>query len=99
MARRKKTYDDDDGRTIVDMSAVEKPNLLSFNPAYMDRSEPAPKREEPASEDRPWEAKKDEMPKELRRAYVWGALKASLLIGACFGCGLGLVIWLITLMA
>ncbi len=99
MARRRKTYDDDDGRTIVDMSAVEKPNLLSFNPAYMDRKEPTPQKEETPQEDRPWEAKKDEMPKELRRAYVWGALKASLLIGAAFGCGLGLVIYLITLMA
>ncbi len=97
MARRKKTYDDDDGRTIFDMSAVEKPNLMSFSPGYMDRKEP--QREEPQKPDRPWEAQADEMPKELRRAYIWGALKASLLIGACFGCGLGLTIFLITLMA
>lgn len=99
MARRKKIYDDDDGRTIVDMSAVEKPNLLSFNPAYMDRKEPKPEKDETPKQDRPWEAKKDDMPKGARRAFVWGALKASLLIYAAFGCGLGLVIWLITLMA
>ena len=86
----KKKYDDDDGRTIFDMSAVEKPNLFSFNPPYMD--------EEPsAASDRPWESSNDEMPHEMRRAYVWGALKASLLIASAFVAGIGVVVYLITL--
>ena len=54
----KKKYDDDDGRTIFDMSAVEKPNLFSFNPPYMDEERPRKKGDdEPsAASDRPWES-------------------------------------------
>lgn len=95
----KKKYDDDDGRTIFDMSAVEKPNLFSFNPPYMDEERPRKKSDdEPsAASDRPWENSNDEMPHEMRRAYVWGALKASLLIASAFVAGIGVVVYLITL--
>lgn len=95
----KKKYDDDDGRTIFDMSAVEKPNLFSFNPPYMDEERPRKKGDdEPsAASDRPWESSSDEMPHEMRRAYVWGALKASLLIASAFVAGIGVVVYLITL--
>ena len=95
----KKKYDDDDGRTIFDMSAVEKPNLFSFNPPYMDEERPRKKGDdEPSSaSDRPWESSHDEMPHEMRRAYVWGALKASLLIASAFVVGMGVVVYLITL--
>lgn len=97
----KKKYDDDDGRTIFDMSAVEKPNLFSFNPPYMDEERPRKKGDdEPsAASDRPWEGSNDEMPHEMRRAYVWGALKASLLIASAFVAGMGVVIYLITLIS
>ena len=95
----KKKYDDDDGRTIFDMSAVEKPNLFSFNPPYMDEERPRKKGDdEPsAASDRPWESSNDEMPRKMRRAYVWGALKASLLIASAFVAGIGVVVYLITL--
>ena len=95
----KKKYDDDDGRTIFDMSAVEKPNLFSFNPPYMDEERPRKKGDdEPsAASDRPWESSDDVMPREMRRAYVWGALKASLLIASAFVAGIGVVVYLITL--
>lgn len=95
----KKKYDDDDGRTIFDMSAVEKPNLFSFNPPYMDEERPRKKGDdEPqTANDRPWESSNDEMPHEMRRAYVWGALKASLLIASAFVAGIGVVVYLITL--
>ena len=95
----KKKYDDDDGRTIFDMSAVEKPNLFSFNPPYMDEERPRKKGDdEPsAASDRPWESSNDEMPREMRRAYVWGALKASLLIASALVVGIGVVVYLITL--
>lgn len=97
----KKKYDDDDGRTIFDMSAVEKPNLFSFNPPYMDEERPRKKGDdEPqTASDRPWESSTDEMPHEMRRAYVWGALKASLLIASAFVAGMGVVIYLITLIS
>lgn len=92
MAR--KVYDDDDGRTVFDMSSVEKPNLFGFNPRYMDE-EPTRSDDDAAANDRPWED--NEMPKEMRRAYVWGALKASLLIASAFVGAIGIAIYLLTL--
>ena len=92
MARKKKVYDDDDGRTIVDMSGVTRPNLLGIQPRYMD--EPAPKREE-AKPERPWED--DSIQRGERSALVGGAMKASLLIGGVYIGGFGLFIWLLTL--
>ena len=80
MARKKKTYDDDDGRTIVDMSGVELtpmfvPRLPRESKKPVQRPEEQPQKE-PAPEER--------LSKEEGRAYVFGALGAALLIGGIF---------------
>ena len=62
---------EDDGHTIVDMSAVERPNLFSFRSNDTANHEVKNKRN------------KDNYSysKEERRWAIFGALKASMLIG------------------
>ncbi|MDO5425561.1 MAG: hypothetical protein Q4F41_17755 [Eubacteriales bacterium] len=91
MGRKKREYDDDDGRTIVDMSQVSKPHLYRpptpLNPV---REEKPAETEQPQQEERPWED--TSLSKTERRMYVLGALKSALLIGLVYVVGLGLVI-------
>ena len=89
MKNRNEEYEDD-GRTIVDMSAVERPNLFSFR-----SPEQAKMPSEPQKNDRPWED--HSMNKEERRWAIFGALKASLLIGLAYVVGLGIAILLLVL--
>lgn len=89
---RRKDYGDDDGRRIADMSAVEKPHLFSAASSRTaqkqdDPAEPAPKPE--------WQTGQPLTGKD-RRAFIWGALGAALLIALAFIGGIGLVILLMT---
>jgi len=93
MARRKEPYDDDDGRTIADMSEVTRPNLLSFRP-FGSREDRRPEEPQQEKADRPWDTS-HQMSREERRSYILGAVIASLLIGLAFAVGIGLVILLI----
>ena len=87
MARGRKTYDDDDGRTIVDMSGVERPSMFGHmlpkkdNPVFSAPEEKS---------DRPWED--NGYSRSERRAAVFGALKAGLLIALAYIVGLGALI-------
>ena len=91
MSRR--TYDDDDGRTIADMSDVYVRTPLGYRSLDGKRR----RETEPAKEEKkaPWE--ESGTSKEERRSYIWGALSAALLIALAFIVGLGLVILLIVL--
>lgn len=89
MARRKKVYDDDDGRTIADMSGVSRPSMFGVrSPAG---KKPQSDQKLPESSDRPWE-EQDQLSPEERRMYIFGALRAALLIALVFIVGLGLAI-------
>lgn len=88
MARYQKKYDDDDGRTIADMS-----DLTPSSPFRMKR--PVSQNRDPSSEEGP---APQPFTREERRLYVFGALKAALLIGLAFLAGLGLIVWLLTLL-
>lgn len=83
---RKRIYEDDDGRTIADMSGLERPRLIL--PRHWDtvRKPPAaplePEQEEKPL--RPWEQPGDVMSAEDRRVYIFAALRAGLLIGGVF---------------
>ena len=82
MSKRKKQYDDDDGRTIADMSALTPGGgFKGFAPDKKKRQD------ESEQEERPWE---DGFMREERRMYTLGALKAALLIALVFIVGLGL---------
>ena len=78
---------EDDGHTIVDMSAVERPNLFSFRSNDTANHEVKNKRN------------KDNYSysKEERRWAIFGALKASMLIGLAYISVLGLVVLLLVL--
>ena len=90
----KKVYDDDDGRTIADMSGLEFPGAFSFRGVRPKKPEPEREGDRSGTADRPWEAQKDQFSKSERRMAILGALKAALLIGAAYIVGLGLLIWL-----
>lgn len=97
MMGKKQVYEDDDGRTIADMSGVSRPNLLF---PHLPPRESGPKvlpQPEPPAEERPWE--EHEFTPEERRWYILGAIKAGLLIALAFGVGLGLIVLLFYLIA
>ncbi|MDO4331099.1 MAG: hypothetical protein Q4C58_00235 [Eubacteriales bacterium] len=103
MGGSKKSYDDDDGRTIADMSGIDRPGL--FFPRKVGRlrehereSLAAKGAENPRGGGslgmRPWEENAS-LNKDERRMYILGALKAALLIGLAFVVGLGLLVALL----
>ena len=81
MARR---YDDDDGRTVADMSALERPSLLGIRPR---------KREE-----KPAGGQDVNLDRSERRAMVRGAVSAGLLVAAVFAVCFALLILLLQLL-
>ena len=79
--RKRKTYDDDDGRTIADMSGVSNPNAI----VYRGSGKKHRRNSEGEEPTQPFTT-------EERRMYVFAALRASLLIAAVFIIGLGAAI-------
>ena len=82
---------EDDGRTIADMSGLDRPAMfLPRGP-----KKPAQTPDGPDSPDRPWEST---LTPEERRITILATLKAAMLIAFAFIAGLGLVtlllIWL-----
>ncbi len=75
-------YDDDDGRTVADMSGL-RPNPDGMFPVDPEEGE----------DERPWES--TNLTKEERRAYIMGALGAALAIAAVFIAVFGILIWLL----
>ena len=75
-------YEEDDGRTIADMSGIERqPRVLpNFNRTRSDFSAPDP----PPANDRPLERAAGELTREERNAAIRGALKAGLLIAGVY---------------
>lgn len=92
----KKVYDDDDGRTIADMSGIERQPI--FLPRLPKRDRPAPPAQPGPEGDRPWDTSSELSPEE-RRWYILGALKAAMLIALAFIAGLGLIVLLFYLFA
>ena len=88
MARRRKIYDDDDGRTIVDMSGVERPSMFGHMPQSGKKNPVFSAPEE--KPERPWE--QSGYSRSERRAAVRGALTAGLLIALAYILGLGILI-------
>lgn len=92
MARKPREYEDDDGRTIADMSDLSRPSLLFWH-----LKGPGDRR--PAGRDsRPKPAlPEDDISPKARMWYMLGALKAALLIALAFIVGLGLLVLLMLL--
>ncbi|MCH5324232.1 MAG: hypothetical protein J1E39_03360 [Eubacterium sp.] len=85
---RKKVYDDDDGRTIADMSGTYQAQPFSFKRKQSENEKPE-KSEKDSSE---FSFSNDE-----RKMYVLGALSSALLIALAFIVGLGLIVLLMLL--
>lgn len=91
MSRKKRVYEDDDGRTIADMSDISAPSL--FVPRSVPTSKKAP---EPQKEKRPWED--TGYSKKERLMIVLGVTKGALLIGLAYILGIGLLVGLLWLL-
>ena len=79
MAVKEKHWEDDDGRTIADMSQVKRPSLFGNLPGSVYKREEKPEEQEPRKA-APWVD--DSLSKQDRHAFFLGTMKASLLIGA-----------------
>lgn len=100
MGDRKNKYDQnkegqDDGRTVADMSDVQRGMFLGgWRPAGHGLvPENKPEEDAQSRPRRPWED--DSLTKEERRMYVLGAMKAALLIGMVYLVGGGVLIALL----
>lgn len=88
----RREYDDDDGRTVVDMRGVEKMPLFGSIVPLLRRELERPE-EKPF---RPWETEFRLTGRE-RFWYIMGTLKAALLIASAYIIGLGMIILLMLL--
>ena len=89
MSKKKHIYDDDDGRTIADMSDISRPNLYTVRTAWnLKRQNTDEKITADPNLDQ-------QLSPSERRMFILGALKAALLIALAFIVGLGLVIFLL----
>ena len=80
MARRKKkTYDDDDGRTIANMNVDGMPWYQPSARQQRLRTDDGPEKDGSAKREEPLELTKEES-----RAMYWGMIKAALLICGIF---------------
>lgn len=98
--KKNRTYDDDDGRIIADMSGIgRQPMFLPHLPENGRRTaaRPAPQSLREPENERPWED--TGLSKEEQMWYMLGAVKAALLIALAFIGGLGLVVLLFWLAA
>ena len=87
MKREPREYEDDDGRTVADMSEVHHRNL------FIPRSNPH--QESPERENEKNESTSNHNPplnRKETRSFIMGALSAGLLIALVFIIGLGLAI-------
>ena len=86
--KQQKTYDDDDGRTIADMSGVERPNLFSFRSTQSLRNGIPPENEEGSSAEPDYSKYYNRAPEEMSRKEafqaIMGSLGAALLIAGIF---------------
>ena len=89
----KRIYEDDDGRTIADMSGFAARTPLGYRRSSGDRQQAKTEAEALDKPERPWE--RSGVSRETRNGVIWGALSAALLIALAFIAGLGIVIWLL----
>lgn len=92
MAKKRKEYQDDDGRTIADMSGVSRPSLMGHMPSRSRTRKPADEAFSTRSS-----LPQEDMSPGARMWYMLGALKAALLIALAFIVGLGLLVLLMLL--
>ncbi|MCD7883403.1 MAG: hypothetical protein LUI87_06835 [Lachnospiraceae bacterium] len=96
--RNKKVYDDDDGRTIADMSQVERPGMFGHLPRSLsDRQKDSAASGRNTAQDGADGMKQPLFTRRERMKYTWMALRAGLLVALVYIVGCGLVIALLYL--
>jgi len=100
--RKKKEYEDDDGRTIADMSGVERPGMFGHLPRsfHNEQKNRADSDRDAAPHAAPGGAGEVEQPPFTRRErfkYTWMALKAGLLVALVYIIGCSAVVALLYL--
>lgn len=94
MSIKDKNNFEDDGRTIADMSGID-----GYSGSALMRGLFSKKKEKQSGEPQNEVSNpQEQMPRQERRAYVLAAIGAVLLIGSIFLVGIGLIIWLMTLL-
>ena len=91
---QKNKHDDDDGRTVADMSGIDSPSLFGRLPKKK-RSGDADATDD-GSTYKPWEADKDTLSRGERRAYIFTALLSGIGIWAVFTAVFALIIFIMT---
>ncbi len=86
----KKEKFEDDGRTVADMSGIER------QPLILPRLPKKKNAQDQNENETPWE--ENGMNRGERRAFISGAMTAALLVGLVFAVAIGAVIFLITRM-
>ncbi len=86
MAKKPRLPEDDDGRTIADMSGISGPSLYTFR---------RPKKTDESGESKGPPGPQNELTRKEKLMFMLGALKASLLIVSAYLVGMGLVILLL----
>ena len=86
----KKQYDDDDGRVIADMTDVRKRSLF-LPQAVSDHRRKEAQEYRSASRNN-----NDPFTREEGRWYLFGALRAAIMIWLVYAAAFGLFIWLLT---
>jgi len=88
MEQKKKWEEEDDGRTIADMSSLERPNSMRLMPRKLHTD----------SRDKTGQTEGVDFDKEERKAYALGALGGALAIGLVYiGAALLLILLLLLL--
>ncbi len=86
----KKSYDDDDGRTVADMSGIERQPMIVPDLSRL-------KRDKGGDAENPDTEPKDvSLDKEQRRAFIGGAMTAAIAVGGIFVAAGALLIFLMT---
>ena len=91
---QKNKHDDDDGRTVADMSGIDSPSLFGRLPKKK-RSGDADATDD-GSTDKPWEADKDTLSRGERRAYIFTAILSGIGIWAVFTAVFAFIIFIMT---
>ena len=91
--KAKKQYDDDDGRTVADMSGVSKASLIIPKP-FGSSSEPV-QRDKKEEQETVQPDTQLQLSKSERRSFIMGTLSASILIGLVFAAVFAALILLI----
>ena len=80
---------EDDGRTVADMSGIERQPMFLPKFKHLKKEE---QNENANQSDKPWED--NSFSKKERKSFIFGALGAGLLIGAVFALAFALIIFL-----